>query len=149
MAELGVGCWWRKTGKSSSLSQPPNHRLSQLIAEDEHRKGEYLGVAANVARMRCHFWITNLQRLVKRIFHKCIVCKRQLQRLSGQVMGSLPLAQPSPPFYTVGIDFFGPITIKVEEQERVRRKCRWCQQGLCNWYLPSSDATLLKYQRLA
>lgn len=38
-------------------------------AEDEHRKGGHVGVAATVARTRSRFWITNLQRMVKSIWY--------------------------------------------------------------------------------
>ena len=104
---------------------PHNHRFSQLIAEDDHRKGGHLGVAATVARIRSRFWITNLQKMVKSIYFKCVTCKRKFQRLSGQIMSNLLLErlQPSPPFSNVGIDFFGPFTIRGELQKRVRGKC--------------------------
>jgi len=69
---------------------PHNHQFSQLIAEDEHRKGGHLGVAATAARIRSWFWITNLQRMVKSICFKCVTCKRKFQRLSGQIMSNLP-----------------------------------------------------------
>ena len=39
-------------------------------------------------------------------------------------MGQLPIEriQPSPPFWTVGVDFFGPYTIRAEVQKRIRGK---------------------------
>ncbi|KAK2549037.1 hypothetical protein P5673_030666, partial [Acropora cervicornis] len=103
---------------------PHNHRFSQLIAKDEHRKGGHLGVAATVARIWSRFWITNLQRIVKSICFKCVTCRRKFQRLSGQIMSDLPLErlQPSPPFANVGVDFFGPFTIRGEVQKRVMRQ---------------------------
>ena len=102
-----------------------NHRFSQLISEDEYRKGGHLGVAATVARIRSCFWITNLERIVKSICFKCVTCRRKFQRLSGQIMSDLPLErlQPSPLFANVGVDFFGPFTIRGEVQKRVRGKC--------------------------
>ena len=40
-------------------------------------------------------------------------------------MGQLPIEQiqPSSPFWTVGVDFFGPYTIRGEVQKRIRGKC--------------------------
>ena len=60
--------WMQATwNRQEFILLPHNHRFSQLIAEDEHRKGGHLGVAATVARIRSRFWITNLQRIVKSI----------------------------------------------------------------------------------
>ena len=62
---------------------------------------------------------------MKNIFGKCIKCKKKFKRLSSQVTGVLPLERlkPCPPFSAVGIDYFGPYTIKGEVQKRVRGKC--------------------------
>ena len=51
----------------------------------------------------------------------CVACRRKFQRLSGQIMSDLPLErlQLSPPFANVGVDFFGPFTIRGEVQKRV------------------------------
>ena len=55
--------WMQATWNRQEFILPPlNH---QMIAEDEHRKGGHLGVAATVARIRCRFLITIFQRLVK------------------------------------------------------------------------------------
>ena len=45
--------------------------------------------------------------------------------LCGEAMKDLPVErlQPSPPFTNVGVDFFGPFTIKGEAQKRTRGKC--------------------------
>ena len=118
--------WMQATwNRQEFILLPHNHRFSQLIAEDEHRKGGHLGVAATVARIRSRFRITNLQRIAKSICFKCVTCRRKFQRLSGQIMSDLPLErlQPSPPFANVGVDFFGPFTIRGEVQKRVRGKC--------------------------
>ena len=47
------------------------------------------------------------------------------EKLAGQRMSSLPIERmrPSPPFYSVGIDYFGPFAIKGEVQKRIRGKC--------------------------
>ena len=118
--------WTQSTwNRQEFVLLPHNHRFSQLIAEDEHRKSGHLGVAATVARIRSRFWITSLQRMVKSICFKCVTCKRKFQRLSRQIMSNLPLErlQPSPPFSNIGVDFFGPFTIRGEVQKRVRGKC--------------------------
>lgn len=58
--------WMQATwDRQEFILSPLNHHVSQMIAEDEHRKGGCLGIAATAARIGCHFLITILQRLVK------------------------------------------------------------------------------------
>ena len=111
--------WMQSTwNRQEFVLLPHNHRFSR-------RRSGHLGVAATVARIRSRFWITNLQRMVKSICFKCVTCKRKFQRLSGQIMNNLPLErlQWSPPFSNIGVDFFGPFTIRGEVKKRVRGKC--------------------------
>ena len=94
--------WMQATWNRQEFILPPlNH---QMIAEDEHRKGGHLGIAATVANIRCRFLITGyyFPKISQNHCHKCIICKWKFQRLS---------------------DFFGPFTIKGEVQMRIHRKC--------------------------
>ena len=114
--------WMQATWNRQEFILPPlNH---QMIAEDEHRKGGHLGIAATVANIRCRFLITGyyFPKISENHCHKYIICKWKFQRLSGQVMARLPLEQLQPSI-RVRIDFFGPFTIKGEVQMRIHRKC--------------------------
>ena len=104
---------------------PADHRLAYLIILYEHQKSGHLGVAATISRVRARYWILNIRKLAKRIVSSCPKCKIKLKQLAGQIMGQLPIerVQPSPPFWTVGVDFFGPYTIRAELQKRIRGKC--------------------------
>ena len=117
--------WMQATwNKQEFILLPHNHRLSHLIAESEHAKGGHLGVSSTVAKIRSRFWIINVQNIVKSICNKCIKCRKKFKMLCGQAMKDLPVErlQPSPPFTNVGVDFFGPFTIKGEVQKRTRQK---------------------------
>ena len=50
---------------------------------------------------------------------------KEVQDALCEAMKDLPVErlQPSPPFTNVGVDFFGPFTIKGEVQKRTRGKC--------------------------
>lgn len=118
--------WMQATwNKQEFILLPYAHRLSRLIAEDEHAKGGHLGAASTVARIRSRFWIINVQKMVKSICNKCVKCRKKFKKLCGQIMKNLPLErlQPSPPFTNIGVDFFGPFAIKGEVQKRTRGKC--------------------------
>ena len=62
---------------------------------------------------------------MKSVIGKCIKCKKKFKILLSQVIGIslLERLKPCPPFSVVGIDYFGPYTIKGEVQKRVRGKC--------------------------
>ena len=102
---------------------PHNHRFSRLYAEYIHNEA-HLGVAATTSKIRRRFWIPNLQKLVKSIRYRCVICKKLNKELTSQIMSELPeeRLKPSPPWYHTGLDLFGPFIIRGEVQKRVRGK---------------------------
>ncbi|VDL74520.1 unnamed protein product [Nippostrongylus brasiliensis] len=72
-----------------------------------------------MAEVRTHYWIPQLRRQVQEVIRRCIPCQR---------VNNLPYRYPelpdlpsrrvvrSGPFQHVGIDYFGPITVKSNEE---------------------------------
>ena len=108
-----------------SVLLPYSSRLPLLIAEYEHVSCGHIGVAATVSRIRSKFWIIKIHKLVSRNVNQCVECRKRRASQSGQIMGVLPIErlQPSPPFFTTSVDYFGPFIIRGEVQKRVRGKC--------------------------
>ena len=104
---------------------PHNHRLAELIVWKEHIEIGHLKLAATMDKVRSKYWIIGLRRLVKMVIEGCVLCRKRDEKLSSQVMSPLPIErlQPTPPFTNVGVDYFGPFTIKGEVQKRIRGKC--------------------------
>ena len=116
--------WMNHTYNEAGLVLlPGQHRMSILYAEFNHRIGHH-GVMATVSKVRLTFWITNLIRIVKSIVKGCVTCRKITKALAEQVMAPLPFERlnPSPPFYYVAVDHFGPFLIKVEVNRRTRGK---------------------------
>ena len=63
-------------------------------------------------------------KLVKSIKSKCVICRKLDKRVSEQVMGNLPTdrLKPAPPWYSKGIDLFGPYRIRDEVKNRATSK---------------------------
>ena len=103
---------------------PKESHVALIIARDMHEKGGHLGVAASMSKVRSRYWIIGLRSTMKRIVRECRHCKEKLKALQSQIMSPLPVERlkPSPPFYTVGLDYFGPIATKGEVQLRTRGK---------------------------
>jgi hypothetical protein len=55
------------------------------------------------------YWIVGGKRLVNRVIHQCLKCKKLRGKLYHQKMADLPSERitPSPPFTYVGLDVFG------------------------------------------
>ncbi|XP_049885986.1 uncharacterized protein LOC126380550 isoform X2 [Pectinophora gossypiella] len=100
---------------------PKNSHVTKCIVISEHERLLHAGPKLLLTNLNQKFWITNGLMFVKSITHKCIVCFRQKATASKQLMGSLPAGRvtaTSRPFEKVGVDFAGPIDVKLS---RVRR----------------------------
>ena len=107
--------WMQATWNRQEFILPPlNH---QMIAEDEHRKGGHLGIAATVANIRCRFLITGyyFPKISQNHCHKCIICKWKFQRLS---------------------DFFGPFYHQGRGADENSQKMQWTD--FCLFFLSCS-----------
>lgn len=74
-----------------------------------------------LANLSQKYWIVNGLQEVKRVTQKCILCFRHKAEASKQLMGSLPaerVTATSRAFVRVGVDFCGPVNVKLS---RVRR----------------------------
>ena len=88
---------------------PYSHRLSKLYAEHVHNK-DYLGIASTASKIRLHFSITNLHRLVKSIKNRCIQCRKNSKLLQSRVIRQLSQERlkPAPAWSFTRLDFLGP-----------------------------------------
>ena len=124
---------------------PEKHRISKLYAEFIH-KSSHLGVNADVAKIRTHFWIIAINRIVKIIRYNCIPCRKRNKQLCSQVMSPLPVERlkPAPAWSTIGIVLFGPFHIKGEVNKRSTGKC----YGLTFYMSTSQGRAFRNYARL-
>ena len=122
--------WMEMTYNNNDLLLLPyDHPMSKLYVLEIHNNlhlSGYTGITATTCKVRLKFWITRLETMVKSIKHKCVDCKKMnKERLKeSQVMAQLPVdrLKPAPPWYSITIDFFGPIETKGEVNKRSRGK---------------------------
>ena len=97
-------------------------RFTQLVIRDAHEQVLHHGVESTLGYVRSKFWITRGRRTIKDVVRKCVICKRH----QGKTMVSPP--SPDLPnfrvdvnfsFYSVGIDFAGPLYIKKDSVSKV------------------------------
>ena len=97
---------------------PNKHHVTDLIIRHYHQVG-HVGATQVLAAIRRNFWILKGGTAVRRVISRCIKCRKPEQ----QIMAPLPVARITPadaPFTSVGVDYFGPIHVKLK-RSRVKR----------------------------
>ncbi|CAK1584170.1 unnamed protein product [Parnassius mnemosyne] len=94
---------------------PRASNLATLIVANAHEKTLHGGPQLMINFIRSRYWIINLKNLVKSYIHKCITCLRYTSRANNPIMGQLPAARvrASRPFSHSGLDYAGPVAIKI------------------------------------
>ena len=94
---------------------PKRHHVSQLIVRHYHESAAHSGREQTLCELRRMFWIIGGRGLVKKTIRSCIRCRRMNAKHLEQFMGSLPRARLEAyhsPFTFIGVDLFGPLTVK-------------------------------------
>ena len=104
---------------------PKDNIVSELIILHYHGLNGHIGSHQTLAKTRERFWITNGVSYVKRVLKKCQICRRENAKAGEQVMAPLPVVRTSSdenglvyPFAAVGIDYFGPLYVKLGPRTR-------------------------------
>lgn len=92
-----------------------NCRLAYLIVKEAHSKTLHGGVQLMLNYVRNKYHIIGVKHLIKKIIRECIACCRNLNKPVTQLMGNLPKDRVTPqrPFLVSGVDFAGPIILKL------------------------------------
>lgn len=102
-------------GKSRAVPPiilPASDRLTELIVTDLHQRSAHAGVGYVKYRYFEEFWSSNVERVIRRIIGRCVLCQRLHKCTLTQGVGDLPPwrneTEPRP-FSYVGVDYAGPI----------------------------------------
>ncbi|XP_062704459.1 uncharacterized protein LOC134286801 [Aedes albopictus] len=109
---------------------PRHHHLTELIIDWYHRRYLHANHATVLNEARQRFHISNLRTVIRQVIKKCQNCKITKAVPVTPRMAPLPesrLAAMARPFSYVGLDYFGPI------QVRIGRSCvkRWVALFTC------------------
>ena len=117
---------------------PRNHYLTQLIIEDCHKKVNYCRVQDTLAELCCRYWVVRARQLIKVILYRCWNCCRlESKPFEGPPEASLPEFRVCETFAfdKVGVDYCGPLLIKTEDGESMKKPGCAClpalSQGQC------------------
>ncbi|XP_055850540.1 uncharacterized protein LOC129915103 [Episyrphus balteatus] len=92
-----------------------SHPFVKLLISDIHQSTLHGGQQIMMATIRNLYWITNVKRTIKSVIYHCVRCHRYNAKVQEQLMGSLPAERviASRPFTNTGVDYAGPIEIKM------------------------------------
>ena len=123
--QLGV---WRCGGRMHNSCLPPaaqapilldkGHRLATLVVMDAHKRVLHNGVKETLSELRSTYWLIRGRQFVRKILHGCVVCRKlEGKPCQGNPPPPLPnyRVQPSRPFQTTGVDFAGPLYIRMPD----------------------------------
>ena len=99
----------------------PKHPISSLIISHIHHINLHVGREHTLAKIREFYWITTGKSIVRKVIRSCLYCKRQRIKPVAPYMSDLPkerVAIGDKPFTYTGIDYFGPIVVKLSKRTR-------------------------------
>ncbi|XP_075990161.1 uncharacterized protein LOC142985798 [Anticarsia gemmatalis] len=96
---------------------PKESALTKLLIADAHKKTMHGGPQLMMTYLRSMYWIMGVKALVKKYCRDCVVCIRYSSKATTQLMGQLPSSRvtPNKPFLISGLDYAGPINIRVSK----------------------------------
>jgi hypothetical protein len=112
-------CMGRISGEHP-IYLPDGHQLTKLIVQDAHNSTHHGLVAMTMAKVREHYWIDRLRRMVKSIIHQCYRCRKYHSKpLMKYGTTNLPTYRRTPTrtFETTEVDFAGPFEYKIGKGE--------------------------------
>ncbi len=93
----------------------PKSPLTKLLLTSLHSVYSHAGPIAMASILASSFVIPNLRNLLKHVSRSCLTCQKAYARPLSHMMGMLPEARttPAPPFWRTGVDFAGPLTLRL------------------------------------
>ena len=105
------------------------HHVVELFLQNEHKNSHHEGTkhVRNIVQRK--FWILGIRNALRSIKNKCIICRKGSAQTKAPVMADLPEERlvASTVFSNVGVDYFGPFTVKIGR----RNEKRWCCLFTC------------------
>ncbi|XP_076389575.1 uncharacterized protein LOC143264787 [Megachile rotundata] len=100
------------------------HPATRALVMEYHRRFFHASRDSVVNELRQKYYIIGLRNLLRSLISKCLVCKLRRGKPTNPKMAALPagrLAYRERPFTHCGIDYFGPMHVKIGR----RREKRW------------------------
>ncbi len=101
----------------------PQHHLTKLLIKDYDASLLHPGPERVFAELRRRYWILRGREAIKKYQYRCVDCQKWRAKPGVPKMADLPSARLrlyNPPFYSTGMDCFGPFTVKIGRRTEKR-----------------------------
>ena len=101
-------------------SQP----IAKLLVKECHEKNFHIGREHILATIRKKIWIPACRGLTRKVLHDCLFCEKERIKPHVPLMSDLAKCRldiNENPFHNTGIDFFGPILVKLSKKTRANQ----------------------------
>ena len=101
------------------------HPLSVLIVQHYHVSNFHAGREHTLGLVRQLYWIIKARSVIRHVIHACLFCERRRVTPTSPTMSDLPierLAINEAPFTYTGIDYFGPMVVKLTKKTRSNQR---------------------------
>lgn len=134
----------------------PAHHITKLIIKAYDQQLHHPGAERVFAEIRRRYWILRGRQAVRKLQHECPECQKWRAKPEVPKMADLPPARLRlyrPPFYSTGMDCFGPLEVKVgrrtEKRWGILYKCLTTRAVYIDLLSSlDSDAFLMSLRRL-
>ena len=146
-----------KVEKFQPLILDAKHEVTQLLIKHYHEKLFHKNHETVINELQKNYWIIGLRKILRSLVNKCSICRMLRGTAFNPKMANLPpdrLACRFRPFTHCGLDYFGPIWVKIGR----RREKRWGPLFTCMTtravhlelaHTLSADSAILAIQRFA
>ena len=109
--------------QKSPIILPAKDCLVEKLILHVHYRNSHSSQDTTIAILRERFYIVHIREEVRRVLRSCVVCRHFATKPLQQKMGVLPPERvvPALAFTDVGLDFTGPIYLKNDETDRMRK----------------------------
>lgn len=101
----------------------PKHPYTVLLLNWHHLKANHHGQERVVNELKQKYFILQTRAAVRKTWTNCQLCKNRSAVPHAPIMAPLPSSRVTRtirPFYRVGIDYFGPLTVKIGRRNEKR-----------------------------
>ncbi|XP_055586495.1 uncharacterized protein LOC129739122 [Uranotaenia lowii] len=95
---------------------PNNHEFTKLLIRTFHIANGHQGIETVINNLNNRYRILKCRSQVKKVSRECVRCQELRGKPNVTQMGNLPSERTTPfvyPFTNTGIDYFGPLFVKV------------------------------------
>ncbi|KAK6186774.1 hypothetical protein SNE40_006050 [Patella caerulea] len=108
------------------LILPYNHTVTKHLIYDAHLKSAHGGIEHTISILRQRYWPISIRQCVKQVIRRCLYCHRQRVKPVIPRMADLPTCRLDAalgPFHYTGVDYFGPMLVKIRRGTVKRWGC--------------------------